>query len=239
MNKNSNTYIVIYSTVMVVVVATLLAVTAMSLQPLQNKNVLNEKKEAILVSLSAQGEDYDDYVISFAVDANGDVIESINDPKEIIDMLFDLNAAIDNQTFPVFQSKDGRVVLPVSGVGLWGPIWGYVALDKDLNTISGVVLDHTGETPGLGAEISTTPFESRFNGKQIFNDGKFVSVKVVKGGTKKGNPCFDNEIDGISGGTKTADGVSNMLYASLMNYLPFIEKSKNGVSNVENAENNE
>lgn len=238
MNKNSNTYIVIYSTVMVVVVATLLAVTAMSLQPLQNANVLNEKKEAILVSLSAPGESYDEYVTAFAVDANGDKIESITS-NQIIDMLFDLNAAIENKTFPVFQSKDGRVVLPVSGVGLWGPIWGYVALDKDLNTISGVVLDHTGETPGLGAEISTTPFESRFNGKQIFNDGKFVSVKVVKGGTKKGNPYFDNEIDGISGGTKTADGVSDMLYASLKNYLPFIEKSKNGVSNVENAENNE
>lgn len=237
MNKNSNLYIVIYSTVMVVVVATLLAVTAMSLQPRQNANILNEKKEAILATLSAQGENYDEYVTAFAVDENGDKLKSITS-NQIIDMLFDLDAAIDNKTFPVFQSKDGRIVVPVAGTGLWGPIWGYIALEKNLNTIAGVVFDHTGETPGLGAEISTTPFEDRFKGKQIFNGGKFVSVTLVKGGAKVGNPYFDNEIDGISGGTKTADGVSEMLSVGLKNYLPFIEKSKQE-SNVENIENNE
>ncbi len=123
-NTNSNLYIVVYSTVMVVVVALVLAVAALSLQERQYARVL---------------------------DANGDTVEG----GDVFAMLNDLQGSFDKGRFPVFEAKDGRVVIPVTGSGLWGPIWGYVALENDMNTVAGIVMAHKGETPGLGAEIAT------------------------------------------------------------------------------------
>ena len=101
-------------------------------------------------------------------------------------------------------------------------IWGYVALEADLNTVAGVVLDHKGETPGLGAEIATAKHQAMYKGKKIFDGAEFVSVKLVKGGAK--NPV--HEVDAITGGTKTSDGVSAMLKDCLKNYLPYIASEK-------------
>lgn len=218
MNKNSNSYIIIYSTVMVVVVAALLAVASLSLQGRQNANILNEKKQAILASLGAGERNYDEFIEAYAVDANGGRIEGIGG-NEVVQMLFDLESAVKAQTFPVFESSDHRYVLPVTGKGLWGPIWGYVALEGDMNTVAGVVFDHAGETPGLGAEIATPKFQTMFPGKKIFEGDRFVSVKLRKGGATEANMA--HEVDAISGGTKTSDGVTAMLYSSLNNYLPF------------------
>ena len=217
MNKNSNLYIVIYSTVMVVVVATLLAVAALALKSRQDANILNEKKEAILASLSLTGQNYDEVIDAFVVNEKGEKIEG-QDP---IQLLFDLPTAFAEHTLPVFQAQDGRIVVPVSGVGLWGPMWGYVALEKDMNTISGIVLDHAGETPGLGAEVATPKHQAMYKGKTIFEGEEFVSVTLRKGGAKDPN----HEVDAISGGTKTSDGVTAMLKTSLGAYLPLLKVS--------------
>ncbi|MBR5464274.1 MAG: NADH:ubiquinone reductase (Na(+)-transporting) subunit C [Alistipes sp.] len=217
MNKNSNLYIVIYSTVMVVVVATLLAVAALALKSRQDANILNEKKEAILASLSLSGQNYDECIEAFVVNEKGEKIEG-QDP---IQLLFDLPTAFAENTLPVFQATDGRVVVPVSGVGLWGPMWGYVALEKDMNTISGIVLDHAGETPGLGAEVATPKHQAMYKGKTLFEGDEFVSVTLRKGGAKDEK----HEVDAISGGTKTSDGVTAMLKSSLGAYLPFLKAS--------------
>ena len=217
MNKNSNLYIVIYSTVMVVVVATLLAVAALALKSRQDANILNEKKEAILASLSLTGQNYDEVIDAFVVNEKGEKIEG-QDP---IQLLFDLPTAFAEHTLPVFQAQDGRIVVPVSGVGLWGPMWGYVALEKDMNTISGIVLDHAGETPGLGAEVATQKHQAMYKGKTIFEGEEFVSVTLRKGGAKDPN----HEVDAISGGTKTSDGVTAMLKTSLGAYLPLLKVS--------------
>ena len=217
MNKNSNLYIVIYSTVMVVVVATLLAVAALALKSRQDANILNEKKEAILASLSLTGQNYDEVIEAFVVNEKGEKIEG----KDPIQLLFDLPTAFAEHTLPVFQAQDGRIVVPVSGVGLWGPMWGYVALEKDMNTISGIVLDHAGETPGLGAEVATPKHQAMYKGKTIFEGEEFVSVTLRKGGAKDPN----HEVDAISGGTKTSDGVTAMLKSSLGAYLPLLKVS--------------
>ncbi|MEG2240654.1 MAG: FMN-binding protein, partial [Alistipes sp.] len=124
----------------------------------------------------------------------------------------------------------------------------YVALDKDMNTIAGVVFGHQGETPGLGAEIATPKHWAMYVGKKVFEGEEFVSVKLHKGGATEAN--LAHEVDAISGGTKTSDGVSNMLYTSLENYLPLLntkrlpvtpatEVAVEVVSNEENVENNE
>ena len=218
MNKNSNTYIVIYSTVMVVVVATLLAVAALALKSRQDANILNEKKEAILASLSAGDQSYDEYITAYVVNAQGEQIEG-QDPLQF---LFDLKTAFAEKTLPVFEAQDGRIVVPVSGVGLWGPMWGYVALEQDRNTIAGIVLDHAGETPGLGAEVATPKHQAMYKGKTLFEGDEFVSVTLRKGGAKDPN----HEVDAISGGTKTSDGVTAMLKSSLGAYLPLLKANE-------------
>ncbi|MBP3482276.1 MAG: NADH:ubiquinone reductase (Na(+)-transporting) subunit C [Alistipes sp.] len=251
LDKNGNAYIILYSTVMVVLVAALLAVTSLSLQKRQNENVLNEKKNAILQSLGEVDADgnvtknYDEFITAYAVDENGAKIDSIA-PDQVVDMLFDLKGAIADKTYPVFSAADGRYVIPVTGQGLWDAIWGYVALEADMNTVSGVVFDHKGETPGLGAEIATPKHQEQYKGKKIFEGKDFVSVKLIKGGAAKGAA---HEVDAISGGTKTSDGVSAMLYACLKNYVPFFEaaaaesaaatEEESEVSNEQNVENNE
>lgn len=217
-DTNSNAYIILYSTVMVVIVATLLALAALGLQKRQYENEFNEKKQAILASLSASDQRYDEFIDAYVVDKNGARI----DGEDVFTLLNDLPGAYAAGKFPVFEARDGRVVVPVTGMGLWGPIWGYVALEKDMNTVAGVIMAHKGETPGLGAEISTAKYQANFVGKTIFEGDKFVSVTLRKGGAK--DPA--HEVDAISGGTKTSDGVTAMLYNSLANYLPLLEAKR-------------
>ena len=214
-DTNSNAYIILYSTVMVVIVATLLALAALGLQKRQYENELNEKKQAILASLSASDQRYDEFIDAYVVDKNGARI----DGEDVFALLNDLPGAYAAGKFPVFEARDGRVVVPVTGMGLWGPIWGYVALEKDMNTVAGVIMAHKGETPGLGAEISTAKYQANFVGKTIFEGDKFVSVTLRKGGAK--DPA--HEVDAISGGTKTSDGVTAMLRDCLSAYLPYFE----------------
>lgn len=244
MNKESNVYIIIYSTVMVVVVAVLLAVAAMSLKDRQDANILNEKKNAILASLSATDQNYDEFINAYAVNAEGEMIEG----EDVFVLLQDLKGSFEQGKYPVFEAQDGRVVLPITGSGLWGPIWGYIALESDMNTVSGIVLDHQGETPGLGAEIATAAHQAMYQGKQLFEGDEFVSITLKKGGASEGNT---HEVDAITGGTKTSDGVSAMIKGSVENYLPLLGAKKGAAvaeevateeteeSNVQNVEENE
>ena len=255
-DTDNNAYIVLYSTVMVVIVATLLALAALGLQKRQYENELNEKKKSILLSLYAgdaqkqgvaaeeliQTVKYEDVIDAYVVDKTGARVEG----EEVFALLNDLPTAFADGKFPIFESKDGRVVIPVTGMGLWGPVWGYVALEKDMNTIAGIIMAHKGETPGLGDEIATAKYQAKFVGKTIFEGDKFVSVTLRKGGAK--DPA--HEVDAITGGTKTSDGVSAMLYNSLKNYLPLLESKRQSEpepapaateeeSNEENAESHE
>ncbi|MCB0597465.1 MAG: NADH:ubiquinone reductase (Na(+)-transporting) subunit C, partial [Phaeodactylibacter sp.] len=112
-------------------------------------------------------------------------------------------------------------ILSVRGNGLWDEIWGNIALKSDGNTIAGAAFDHKGETPGLGAEIKDNPsFPAQFEGKKIYEDGQFVSVKVRKGGAKN----KEHEVDAISGATVTSDGVTEMLYRGIEYYQPFLKE---------------
>ena len=222
-NVNSNAYIITYSVVMVVIVAVLLSVTSLSLQGRQKENMLNEKKQQIVKAL---GEDpatsaYADVVAEAAMlDKNGNKIEGKND-ADIFNALGDLTASFDAGEFPIFKAANGCVVIPVYGAGLWGPIWGYIALESDMNTVKGIVMDQSGETPGLGAEITTANVQNSFVGKTIFEGADFVSVSMRKGGATN-----NHEVDAISGGTKTCDGVNAMLKTGLEGYLPYINANK-------------
>lgn len=242
MNKNSNAYIVTYATVMVVIVALVLSFTAIKLQPIQKANVENEMKGAILMSIGEGMEadkapdkttyindQYKKYIVdSYAVNAKGEKVEGADAFSILGDLKKEYAKDEAERQLPIFvgKSDDGtiRYILPLSGKGLWGPIWGYLAVSSDWNTISGVVLDHQGETPGLGAEIATPGFENQFKGKTIFEGGNLVGISVLKGvGASAGN---SHAVDAVSGGTITSQGVEKMLKGNLESYAPYIAKMK-------------
>jgi len=215
--KDSNAYIVFYSAVMVIIVAVLLAFTSLSLKERQDANVLNEKKDAIVASLGLDKGSYDQYIEAYVVNAQGEKIETEVAPLQ---MLFDLPASFAAGEYPVFENKEsGEVVFPLTGKGLWDDIWGYVALEADMNTIKGAIFDHAGETPGLGAEIATAKFQAQFVGQTIYEGNQLVGIEVVKGGAQ-GAP---HSVDTVTGGTKTSEGLENMIKDCIGYYDAFMK----------------
>lgn len=144
---------------------------------------------------------------------------------ESVDLAKEHKKPLDEKLLPlyVFTKDDGKeyYILNVRGKGLWDAIWGCVALEDDFNTIAGVSYDHKAETPGLGAEIKDNKaWVKQFIGKKIYDGDVFRSVYVRKGGAK--DPVY--EVDGISGATITADGVSKMLAKGIAEYEPYLKK---------------
>lgn len=227
MNRESNTYTIIYASIMVILVAFLLGFTSQALQERQQQNEAIDKKRQILRSINvetnrAQVKSEFERLItdSFVIDANGNRIEG---------GAFEINLADESakpeaeRRLPVFIATiDGerKYILALRGAGLWGPIWGYIALNEDKNTVFGADFEHSTETPGLGAEINTTAFDRKFIGKRINNpEGKFVSIAIVRPGR---SAIGQDYVDGISGGTITSQGVNNMLLAGIGAYSKFL-----------------
>ncbi|MDP2722230.1 MAG: NADH:ubiquinone reductase (Na(+)-transporting) subunit C [Bacteroidales bacterium] len=243
----TNGYIFRYAGIMVIIAAALLSTAAMLLKPFQERNVAIDKMEGILASAQIPGVTAqnaiqlfnEDVTEEIVINENGEAVETYTEPHKEnakafnIDMKAELYKKSQGKPFelPLYViEKNGQklYVIPVRGTGLWGPIWGNVALASDLNTIVGVTFDHKGETPGLGAEISTKAFEDQFVNKTIFdNQGNFTSIMVVKGGIGK-LPENDriHGVDAISGGTITSNGVNDMLKDVLESYLPYIKKHR-------------
>jgi Na+-transporting NADH:ubiquinone oxidoreductase subunit C len=230
MDVNKNSYTFGFAAIMVIVVAALLSAAAIELKPFQSRNILLEKKQNILssVGININREEAD---IQYPVFVKEELVlnykgEEIDGIAFDIDLQKELKKDKILQSLPLFISEvdeKKQYIIPLRGKGLWGPIWGFIALEDDLNKVFGAVFDHKGETPGLGAEINRSFFEDPFSGKTIFEDGVLISIKVVKGGAPEGDM---HAVDGISGGTITSDGVSDMLYERLSMYLPYFSKIK-------------
>jgi Na+-transporting NADH:ubiquinone oxidoreductase subunit C len=232
MKQFSNRYIFIFSSIMVIAVATLLSLAATLLQPAQEKNLEVEKKKSMLESINIPAdrdnaeELYARYIKeSFVLNSKGEPVEGVDAFNVVINI--EQKKPLDEQYLPVFKASpdngESVIILPVEGKGLWGPVFGYVSLKSDMNTIYGVTFDHKGETPGLGAEINTTDFEGMFSGKQLFENGKFVSVMVLKGGAKPGDL---HGVDAISGGTITSKGLEKMLLDCILKYNDYLLKNR-------------
>ncbi len=237
-NKESNSYIFIYSTILVVVAAAVLAIAAVGLQPFQKKNQEIEKMQQLLTSAGIENTSKNAeelygkcFIKELAVNKKGEVISvfennTLSKGEERpfkIELAKELTKG-DDAMYPVFVCEyEGKTiyVVPVRGTGLYGPIWGNVAIAEDLNTVVGVLFDHSGETPGLGAEITNPNFAEQFKGKQIFENGE-VKLAVVKG--QKTNETF--QADAVTGATNTSNGVSNMLKDCLSNYIEFFKTLK-------------
>jgi Na+-transporting NADH:ubiquinone oxidoreductase subunit C len=233
MNVQSNTYTYIYSTVIVLIVATGLAVVSTALKPAQVRNVEVEKKQNILSAIRVSSDVknaeklYADYITdSYTLNAKGDKVAGV-DPFSV-NLRDEMKKPVAVRNLPIFEAHKNDstyLIIPVYGKGLWGPIWGYVSFNREdsaasgmphINTIYGVMFDHKGETPGLGAEINQPWFQFPFRGKKVFDEsGKFVSIEVVKGGA---DPSSPHQVDAISGGTITSKGLQAMLDSCLRSY---------------------
>lgn len=243
----TNGYIFRYAAIMVIIAAALLSTAAMLLKPFQERNVAIDKMGGILASAKVPDVDasnaielFNKYVTEeIVIDQDGAVIEAykdgnMEDGKAFkIEMKKELYKKSKGEPFelPLYViNKNGTklYIIPFRGVGLWGPIWGNMALNDDLNTVVGVTFDHKGETPGLGAEIIADFFTNQFIGKKIFNDkNEFTSIKVVKGGVVKLPEAERiHGVDAISGGTITSNGVNDMIEDILRSYLPYLQKNR-------------
>lgn len=231
---NTNSYTFIFAIILVVVVGSVLAFAATTLQPLQNENVRKEKMQNILATVGVETDRdsaevlYNNYVKeAYVLDQNGDVIES--EDAFSIDLKKELRKSVDKQFFPIYIAEiegENYYIVPLQGKGLWDDIWGYIALKDDVNTIKGAVFDHKGETPGLGAEITQVWFRERFTDEKIFDgSGNLIGVSVVKGRPDPSDK-EDNKVDAISGATITGNGVSDMISERLKNYLPYLKKQE-------------
>ena len=221
MNTNSNSYTVIYAAIMVIIVAFLLAFVSSSLKETQYKNVEQDTKKQILSAINVT--DVKDAEAEFAKYEVKDMLMQADGTLAPYTDAFQVSykGEIAEKRFHVFECKvDGatKYILPIYGAGLWGPIWGYVALNDDKDTVYGVYFSHAGETPGLGAEIATPKFQAQFAGKKVTENGA-IGLTVAKNG-KVTKPEY--EVDGISGGTITSQGVDAMLKDCLKEYNPFL-----------------
>ena len=223
LDTGSNVYTIVYASVMVIIVAFLLAFVSSVLKPAQEANVENDTKGQILTSLN--------------IDIKADGFNVAKEFENVKDMLWNgtelvpydgkflsaYGSAIKAGELHVFVAEVGgetKYVLPVTGRGLWGGLWGYIALNADKKTVFGTYFYHTSETAGLGARIGERWFQEQFNGKPLFagDDTENIALSVVKAGASKA----ETEIDGVTGATLTSDGVSAMVKDGLTAYISFI-----------------
>jgi len=226
-DKNSNGYTFSFAIVMVVVVGTLLAVASQGLKTRQDKNATDKKMISILSAINVEAtrdnaqEIYDKYVVDSKIIAGKDLSAEAFD-VDIKKEFRDKKLAATDRNYPLYiceKDSNKYYVIPVIGTGLWGPIWGFVALESDYSTIYGATFDHKTETPGLGAEIKYASYSDQYTGETVADtSGVFQPIIVVKDGSGSG---LNSKVDGITGGTITSKGVEEMTTRTLGVYVNY------------------
>ena len=232
MKTNSNSYTIIYSVIIVVIVAFLLAFVSQTLKPMQDANVALDKKKQILNSLNirdlndAQADaKYKEVVVADRViDEKGKVLLPGTTGGEDAGFKLESKDYKEGKLALYICRVNGetKYVVPVYGMGLWGPISGYIALNADKSTVYGVYFNHESETAGLGAEIKDNKaWQEKFQGKKLFKNGddKAIALSVEK---KVEDPT--TQVDAVTGATLTSNGVRDMLHEALGKYLVFINQ---------------
>ena len=233
---------------MTAIVALVLALMYTSLKPVHDQNAAIYNKRAIISAIAnkldkpvAEMSDaevqaiFDEKITQKVMGSQGNFLDAKAvmargykaGKAEDIDMAKERKKDETDRMYPIYEFNDGKEkysIVSVRGNGLWDAIWGNIALAEDMNTIVGASFDHQGETPGLGAEIKDNPkFSANFVGKKIFNEkGNYVSITARKGGAKDAN----HDVDGITGATVTADGVTKMMKSGMERYLPYLKSNR-------------
>ncbi len=224
LNVEGNIYTIVYATIIVVISALLLAVVSSALKPRQEANIALDTQKQILYSIATQED-----------------VAAEPDPAAVYAELITETTTPDGKPLFIAQVpavEDGKLVvatkyiIPMTGNGLWGGIWGYLALDDDKNTIFGAFFNHSGETPGLGADIVTAKFQDRFKGKHILRDGKVAGLGVKKVGQLAEGM---EQVDALSGATITCQGVEDMINNTLAEYAAFLAPSNSPIEGEQSA----
>jgi Na+-transporting NADH:ubiquinone oxidoreductase subunit C len=244
-DKNSNSYTFFFSILLVVIVGVSLSFASLTLKPRQVENSIQKEMMSILNTVGVKSERsnvsdlfYSNIKERITLNHKGEVISQRSgkiDPKDSEDP-FNVDVqkeyrssqlSIEAKQFPMYLAEVNGTkiaIIPMVGKGLWGPIWGYVALEEDFNTVYGAVFAHKSETPGLGAEISEGFFQDPFKGKKLYDEsGNLVSINVKKGGADETDA---HAVDAITGGTITSNGVSEMMKRTFSIYSNYFQKNR-------------
>ncbi|WP_026235657.1 NADH:ubiquinone reductase (Na(+)-transporting) subunit C [Echinicola pacifica] len=245
--QQSNSYIITFSVILTVVLGFLLSGTSQLLGPIQKEAVALDTKKQILGAVIPVEEIaamkpadinayYENTISSKVVNISGEEVteqDGVAVTAETVDISKNYKKPADQRLYPVFifhdEGSEDKVIsyiLPVYGAGLWDAIWGYLALETDINTIKGVTFSHAGETPGLGARITSPEVQNRYTGKKIYSEsGELEPVEMQKG-EGRDYSGQEHQVDGLSGATLTAKGVNNMFVNYLGAYQAYLEKVK-------------
>ena len=240
---HSNRYTFSFTIIITIIASTLLALASTMLEERQDYNIDVDKKKNILkciginvdeMSSEEIVEEYNRNIKNIIITKDGKVDENLllddlvsSEVKSTGQQLYNFN---NKEYLPIYiSSNPSSLIIPISGKGLWSTLYGYIALEKDFNTVKGITFYQHGETPGLGGEVDKLWFQKNFIGKKIYDiNDKFVSVEVVKGKVSdiySGNKV-NHAVDGISGATITSRGVSNFIKSDLERYLNYFKENK-------------
>lgn len=232
MKTNSNSYTIIYSAVLVLVVAFLLAFVFQALKPMQDANVQLDQQKQILFALNQDRDMTDAQAVELwkkiivaddVIDADGKVVETGRQGG--VDAGFRLGSKDAKAgRLALYRCRvDGeeKYVIPVYGNGLWGPINGFIAINGDRRTVFGAYFNHESETAGLGAEIKdNAAWQAKFKGKHLFASGndRQIALSVEK---KISDPS--TQVDAVTGATLTSNGVTEMFHAEKGGLQPYVK----------------
>ena len=236
---HSNRYTLLFVFIITVVLGTLLSVTKENLKLKQEDNLRADVNKTILRSLDFSEEEdnpwsnekveeiFNNSIVGLCVDSEGNKIDNV--------ILEEIDIEKDIERLPVYlkviEGKLEGIAIPVAGKGLWSTLFGYIALEPDLDTVLGIQFYKHGETPGLGGEVEKEWFTENFIGKKIRNvEGEIIGIKVLKGKVDDSKEDAIHQVDGISGATVTSNGVTIFLKDDLKRYEAYLNKIKeNGI----------
>ncbi len=236
---HSNRYTLFFVFIITVVLGTLLSVTKENLKVKQEDNLRADVNKTILRSLEFKEEEnnpwsnekveeiFNNSIVGLCVDSEGNKIDNV--------VLEEIDIERDIERLPVYlkviEGKLEGIAIPVAGKGLWSTLFGYIALEPDLDTVLGIQFYKHGETPGLGGEVEKEWFTENFIGKKIRNvEGEIIGIKVLKGKVDDSKEDAIHQVDGISGATVTSNGVTIFLKDDLKRYESYLNKIKeNGI----------
>ena len=243
--QHSKPYSIVFILIITAAFGLLLALAASALSERQQFNAEANVKRNILIAVGLLDRDaevelteidaiYQESVQSFAVDPDGMIVEGVSGESLDLEVVLQ-NPDTSQHRYPVFMVTDAggepsAYAIPVFGKGLWSTLYGYLALEADLETVKGMTFYAHKETPGLGAEIETAWFQNNFKDKKIYDAGELRPIQVVKGLVEDRIAADDREyyVDGISGATMTGRGVSNLLETKVALYEPFFRRVRAG-----------
>jgi len=241
--QHNNLYTFRFISIITLVASLLLALASTQLKELQEFNIDLDKKKNILKCIGIDVaimtpdmiiDEYESNISNITLNTNGDVVTNIENKKlKSVQnkSTGQIQYYLDNiEYLPAYKASNPEsFIIPIAGKGLWSTLFGYFALEKDLNTVKGISFYKHGETPGLGGEVEKKWFQDNFIGKKIFNSSaELISIKVVKGkaGDVLSSDALIHGVDGISGATITSRGVSEFLKNDLLRYEPYINRNK-------------